>query len=61
MRRMEYGPGHIIDDNGRIARDMSAKMARDQTRVCVIAAAGRKADNDPQHLAAVKIALGESC
>ena len=54
------GAGHVLDDDGRIARNMAAQMTRDQARIGIKTAAGGKADDNSNRLAFVKRRGGAS-
>ena len=53
------GAGHVFDDEGRIAGNMLAQVARDGARVGVVAAAGGAADDDADRFAFVEWFLRE--
>jgi hypothetical protein len=52
-RQRAAGSRHVVDDNGRIAGNIFAKVTRDQTRVSVVTAARRSADDDANRFAFV--------
>ena len=51
--------GHVLDDKSRIAGNMLAQVARDGSRVGVVAAAGGAADDDADRFAFVEWFLRE--
>ena len=50
------GAGHVLHDDGRLARNVLREMAGEQPRVGIEAAARRVADDDPHRLACVGLA-----
>ena len=48
-------PRHVLHDDGRIAGNVAADIARQDARIIVVAAGGREADHDGEELALVKI------
>jgi hypothetical protein len=59
-RGKRSGAGRILDDDGRVARNMFSEVAGDRTRVDVVPAARGKSDHDGDGLALVEISLGMS-
>jgi hypothetical protein len=60
VRRDEAdGAGHVLDQCGRIARDMFAEMTRDGAGVNIEPTARFVGDDEANGFAAVKIVLGE--
>src|SRR6185503_8959374 len=57
------GAGHVFDDEGRIAGNMLAQVARDGARVGVVTAPGGAADDDADRFTFVERFLreGASC
>src|SRR5687767_14150902 len=54
-RDQTTGAGHVLDNDGRMTRDMFADMSPDDSRREIVAAAGRESDHKPDGLAFVKI------
>ena len=54
-RQIAPRPRHVRDDDGRVAGDMIAHVARDEARVGVVAAPRRSADHDIDLLAPVEL------
>jgi hypothetical protein len=46
---------HVGRNNGRLARDMAAHVARDQAGAQVVVAPGRGRDHHPDGLAAIEV------
>ncbi len=53
-REQAGGAGHVLDDDGRVPRNLVAQVARDQARVGIEATAGGEADDQFDSLAFVE-------
>ena len=54
-RRQAPRPRHVLHDDGRIAGNVAADIARQHAGIIVVAAGGREADHDGEELALVEI------
>jgi hypothetical protein len=57
-REQAAGARHILDENGRLTRNIPGHMPREHSRQSIVAAAGRKPDDDAYGFSLVKICLG---